>query len=107
MFTDQIKWINTTEYNPERFSELALSLLKAAEPQRVTAPDNRSPAIFRLKLIDLLVDTAEATHHKLIYKPVQFPQWGIVKEINAYLRQKAVDKSSQQLSLSRSFLSHQ
>ena len=79
VFTDQIKWINTTEYNPERFSELALSLLKAAEPQRVTAPDDRSPAILGLmsvsdmiKLIDLLVDTAEATHHKLIYKPVSY-----------------------------------
>ena len=50
VFTDQIKWINTTEYNPERFSKLALSLLKAAEPQRVTAPDDRSPAIFRLNV---------------------------------------------------------
>ena len=116
-FSDQIKWITTTEYDQERFTELAMSILESPEHQCVTVPAlQQFVGLMSVndftKLIDLLVDTADACNHKLviptmIYKPAQYQQWDMVKEVNTYLRQKSLDMSSPLLNLSRSFLSRQ
>ena len=113
----QVTWVMTAEFDPERFAEVAMSLLESADKQRITAPGVQQflgiMAIEDiLRLIDLLVDRAEATNHILviptfIYRPAQYVLWPLVRQVNAYLRHKAIEKSRPLLNLARSFVARQ
>ncbi len=115
--SQQLRWCMTAEFDHEQFTEKALSFLEAAEPQRVSVPGIAQflgvievPEIIRM--IDLMVDAADATHHiltvpTLIYRPGQYVLWPLVRQVNAYIRHKAAETSCPMLNLARSFVGRQ